>query len=132
MQELSKLPYPLSSIAEGDEPLDWPNSQTILELCHACVASIILVQQKHNSFLLGPIQPSSYCGAPCQIWSHWTRASRIQRSMPSTKLPKWHQEWKTKLLCSALSLQRCTQRRTRKKLPFRKKKLQPRIFAIKF
>ena len=27
-----------SSLVEGDEQLDWPNSQTAMELCHACVA----------------------------------------------------------------------------------------------
>ena len=27
-----------SSLVEGDEQLDWPNHQTTLELCHACVA----------------------------------------------------------------------------------------------
>ena len=29
---------PRSSLVEGDEQLDWPNSQTTTELCHACVA----------------------------------------------------------------------------------------------
>ena len=36
-------PDPWSSLAEGDEQLDWPNSQTTLELCHACVALIFRV-----------------------------------------------------------------------------------------
>ena len=27
----------LSSLIEGDEQLDWPNSQTTMEFCHACV-----------------------------------------------------------------------------------------------
>ena len=27
-----------SSLVEGDEQLDWPNSQTTVELCHASVA----------------------------------------------------------------------------------------------
>ena len=30
--------YPWSSLVEGDEQLDRPNSQTIMALCHACVA----------------------------------------------------------------------------------------------
>ena len=39
---LSHIPYltimSWSSVVEGDDQLDWPNSQTTLELCHACVA----------------------------------------------------------------------------------------------
>ena len=30
--------HPWSSLVEGDEQLDRPNSQTTMELCHACVA----------------------------------------------------------------------------------------------
>ena len=30
--------YPWSSLVEGDEQLDRPNSQTTMELCHARVA----------------------------------------------------------------------------------------------
>ena len=26
-----------SSLVEGDEQQDWPNSQTCMNLCHACV-----------------------------------------------------------------------------------------------
>ena len=29
---------PWSSLVEGDEQLDRPNSQTTMECCHACVA----------------------------------------------------------------------------------------------
>ena len=36
MSEKSALAW--SSIEEGDEQLDQPNSQTTMELCHACVA----------------------------------------------------------------------------------------------
>ena len=50
---------PWSSLVEGDEQLDQPNSQTTLELCHECVALFFWVEHKHNSFLLGRIQPSS-------------------------------------------------------------------------
>ena len=50
---------PQSSSVEGDEQLDWPNSQTTMELCPACVAYFLGVDHKHNSFLLGLIQPSS-------------------------------------------------------------------------
>ena len=30
-----------SSLIVGDEQLDWPNSQTTMELCHACVGSFL-------------------------------------------------------------------------------------------
>ena len=30
-------PRPWSSLEEGDEQLDQPNSQTTFELCHACI-----------------------------------------------------------------------------------------------
>ena len=43
-----QLVSPWSSLVEGDEQLDQPNSQTTF-----------WIQHKHNSFLLGPIQPSS-------------------------------------------------------------------------
>ena len=36
MSEKSALAW--SSIEEGDEQLDQPNSKTTMELCHACVA----------------------------------------------------------------------------------------------
>ena len=48
---------PWSSLAEGDEQLDWPKSQTIIELYHVCVAYFVLICHKHNSLPLGPIQP---------------------------------------------------------------------------
>ena len=35
---LLDLSYCVSSLLEGDEQLDWPNSQTTLELSHADVA----------------------------------------------------------------------------------------------
>ena len=44
----------------GDEQLDRPNSQTTMKLCHPCDAYIFWVVHTYNSFLLGPIQPSSY------------------------------------------------------------------------
>ena len=31
------------SLVEGDEQLDWPNSQTTMELWHACVSSMFWV-----------------------------------------------------------------------------------------
>ena len=41
--------------------MDRPTSQTTMELCHACVAFFGGggAKQKHNSFLIGPIHPSS-------------------------------------------------------------------------
>ena len=48
-----------SSLVEGDEQLDRPNSQTFMELCLACAALFLGVWHKVNSFLLGPIQSSS-------------------------------------------------------------------------
>ena len=38
--------------------MDRPNSQTTLELCHACVFRIL--HNKHNSFLLGPIHKNKF------------------------------------------------------------------------
>ena len=32
---------PWSSLVEGDEQLDQPNSQTTMELCHVCVADFL-------------------------------------------------------------------------------------------
>ena len=48
-----------SSLVEGDEHLDWPNSQRTMELCHTFIVYYFWVEQKHYSFLLGPLQPSS-------------------------------------------------------------------------
>ena len=39
--ELKRLT--LSSLVEGDEQLDLPNSQTTLEVCHVCVVKIFSV-----------------------------------------------------------------------------------------
>ena len=33
---------PWSSLVEGDEQADWPNSQTCMESCHASAAKFIL------------------------------------------------------------------------------------------
>ena len=45
---------PWSSLVEGDEQLDQPNSQTTMELCHACVAEIFLgVNRNTTAFCLG-------------------------------------------------------------------------------
>ena len=33
----NKWPSPWSSLVEVDEQLDWPNSQSTMEFCHACV-----------------------------------------------------------------------------------------------
>ena len=51
--------HPQSSSVEADEQLDWPNSQTTMELCPACVAYFWGVDHKHNSFLLGPSSPTT-------------------------------------------------------------------------
>ena len=40
-----------SSLGEGDEQLDRPNSQTTLELCHACV--VFMLNLKNFDFCLG-------------------------------------------------------------------------------
>ena len=33
---IKAMPDPWNSLVEVDEQLDWPNSQTLMELCHAC------------------------------------------------------------------------------------------------
>ena len=53
------LNQPWISLVQGDEQLDRPNSQTTMKLCDAWVAFIFQVNYKHNSFLLGSIQPSA-------------------------------------------------------------------------
>ena len=50
---------PRSSLVEGDEQLERPNSQATMKFCHACVAQFIGVEPKHNSFLLVMIKPLS-------------------------------------------------------------------------
>ena len=54
-QEIGKW----SSLVEGDEQPDQPNSQTHTECCRACAQSLFWVDHKHKSLPLAPIQPSS-------------------------------------------------------------------------
>ena len=44
---------PWSSLVEGDEQLDRPNSQTTVELCHACVAYFFGFNTNTTDFCLG-------------------------------------------------------------------------------
>ena len=48
-----------SSLVEGAEPQDRPNSQTRMEWCHVRDACFVWISHKQNSLPLGPIQPSS-------------------------------------------------------------------------
>ena len=48
-----------SSLVEGDEELDQPNSQTCMELYHVWIAYYVWIFNKHNSLPLGPMQLSS-------------------------------------------------------------------------
>ena len=50
---------PWSSLVEGDEQLDRPNSQTCMEWYDVSAAYFVWICHKHNCFPLGPIEPSS-------------------------------------------------------------------------
>ena len=53
----SESAYAWSSLVEGDEQLNWPNSQITLELCHACAAN----------FLGFNINTTAYCLGRCSL-----------------------------------------------------------------
>ena len=59
LNETLSWDVPWSSLVEGDEQLDQPNSQTCMEWCHASAAYIFLICHKHISLPLGQVQPSS-------------------------------------------------------------------------
>ena len=88
-QGARKKPHPLfkkltmfgdfiNSSSEGDELLDWPNSQTCMQSCPACAAYFVGFVNKHNSLTLEQIQHS----APLTKELHVLSFRNFQKQLP--------------------------------------------------